>query len=344
MKILLTGGAGFIGSHLGDRLLAEGHDLVCLDNFDMFYDPDIKEGNIRGMVAQDNFELVRGSILDRRLLTKVFSAFPFDVVVHLAALAGVRPSMMRPGEYARVNVEGATTLLDCCRNFGVSKMVFASSSSVYGNNPNVPFREDEPLDKPVSPYAATKKASELMCYTYHHLYDISVTCLRYFTVYGPRQRPDMAIHKFTRLMSYGREIPMFGDGSSSRDYTFVDDIVTGTVAAIERCQGFRIYNLGESQTIELKKLIELIAEKLGVEPNIKNLPFQPGDVQRTCADVSRACMDLDYKPTTDIETGIGAFVEWYKGMFPPDEPAGDEPAEDEPAGDEPAGDDTNERD
>lgn len=312
MRILVTGAAGFIGSHLVDRLLASGHQVLGIDNFNEFYDPAIKARNLTDALTRSGFELVRGDILDVDLMASVFARFQPERVVHLAAWAGVRPSIEKPALYQKVNVEGTTNLLEICRHQGIDRFVFASSSSVYGERAEGPFREDDRVDEPISPYAATKKAGELLCYTYHHLFGIHAHCLRFFTVYGPRQRPEMAIHKFTRLLDEGRAVPMFGDGSTSRDYTYVDDIIDGVVASIERVQGYRIYNLGESQTIELRQLIEVIAAALGREPLIDRLPSQPGDVPRTNADVSRARAELGYDPHTSVEEGVRRFVEWFR--------------------------------
>lgn len=314
MRILVTGAAGFIGSSLVDRLLSMGHEVLGLDNFNDFYDPAIKEANIASALAHEAFELVRGDILDRPLLKEIFGRFKPDRLVHLAAWAGVRPSIERPSLYQQVNLEGTTNLLERCREDGVRHMVFASSSSVYGDREKVPFSEADRVDFPISPYAATKKAGELLCYTYHHLFGLNVSCLRFFTVYGPRQRPEMAIHKFTRLIDAGEALPMFGDGSSSRDYTYIDDIVDGVVASIERVSGYHVYNLGESKTITLKALIEAIGEALGKKPIIDQLPSQPGDVSRTFADVSVARAELDYEPKVTVQEGLRRFVAWFRAQ------------------------------
>ncbi len=310
--ILVTGGAGFIGSHLCERLVREGHQVVALDNFNDYYDPAIKRNNLAWLSEQANFALIEGDILDLETLRGLFEKNRFETVVHLAARAGVRPSIQQPLLYEKVNVEGTMNLLELAREFGTARFVFGSSSSVYGKNERVPFSESDPVDHPISPYAATKKAGEIICYTYHHLYGLPVTCLRFFTVYGPRQRPDMAIHKFTRLLAQGRPVPMFGDGRSRRDYTYIADIVDGIVKAMDRCRGYHIYNLGESQTIALKDLIALIAQTLGVEAKIERLPEQPGDVPITFADISRAQKEIGYDPKTGIEEGIGHFVKWFR--------------------------------
>jgi len=312
MKILVTGGAGFIGSHLSEKLLTEGHQIVCLDNFNDYYDPSIKRNNIQNILNHKEYELIEGDILDVPLLQKLFSQHNFDVIVHLAARAGVRPSIIQPLLYEKVNIQGTMHLLELCREHDIHKFVFASSSSVYGANKKVPFSEDDPVDNPISPYAATKKAGELICYTYYQLYNISVNCLRFFTVYGPRQRPDMAIHKFARLIYNQSPIPVFGSGKSRRDYTYVEDIIQGIRAAIDNCDGYHIYNLGESNTVELHYLINLLQDKLGRKAVIENLPDQPGDVPITYADIEKAQKDLNYNPKVDIEDGIVMFVDWFK--------------------------------
>lgn len=315
-RILVTGAAGFIGSHLVERLVGMGRSVVGLDNFDEFYDPAVKRRNLAGLEGEDRFELIEGDIRDAALL----DALPGDIdsIVHLAARAGVRPSIAEPMLYQDVNVTGTQRLLELARRREIRRFVFGSSSSVYGNNEKVPFSEDDPVDRPISPYAATKRAGELLCHTYHHLFGIGTVCLRFFTVYGPRQRPDLAIHKFTRLMTAGEPIPRFGDGSTRRDYTHIDDILQGVVASIAwldaNPDGFEIVNLGESETVELSRLIALIAEALGVEPRIVELPPQPGDVERTYADITRARRLLGYDPQTPIARGIPEFVAWYRSV------------------------------
>ena len=308
---LVTGGAGFIGSHLCERLLDEGIPVINLDSFNDYYDPDAKRRNIRSVLGDKNYKLVEGDILDTKLLKAIFSEEKIRVVVHLAARAGVRPSILEPGLYQEVNVTGTTNLLEASRKFGVEKFIFGSSSSVYGHNKKVPFSEDDLVDRPISPYAASKKAGELVCYTYHHLYGISTTCLRFFTVYGPRQRPDMAIHKFTKCIATSEEITMFGSGDSKRDYTFISDIVDGICKAIAHCEDYHIYNLGESKTIELRELIRLIAKYLEKEPLIRELPLQPGDVPITYADIRKARSEIGFQPRVGMEEGVGKFVEWY---------------------------------
>ena len=311
MRVLVTGAAGFIGSHTCDRLLAAGSAVLGLDNLNNFYDPARKTRNLASARGRPGFEFVHGDILDAALLDRVFTDFRPDRVVHLAAWAGVRPSIEQPRLYQKVNVEGTTNLLEACRAHGVDRFVFASSSSVYGDRTAVPFRETDNVDHPISPYAATKKAGELLCYTWHHLFGLHAHCLRFFTVYGPRQRPEMAIHKFTRLMAAGEPLTLFGDGSTSRDYTYVDDIVDGVVASVERVEGYRVYNLGESKTTTLGELVGHLSDALGVEPRLEHLPIQPGDVTRTFADVSRARAELGYDPQVGIAEGVRRFVEWF---------------------------------
>jgi UDP-glucuronate 4-epimerase len=311
MKILITGGAGFIGSHLSERLLSRGHAVDCLDNFNDYYDPKIKRKNLLVSSGYGDFKLLEGDILDLQWLESIFERNTYEIVVHLAARAGVRPSIQQPFLYNEVNVVGTTYLLDLCRRHNIRKFVFASSSSVYGKNKKVPFSETDNVDNPISPYAATKKAGELICYTYHHLYNICINCLRFFTVYGPRQRPDMAIHKFAKLIYAGKPIPVYGDGKSRRDFTYIDDVIQGIEGAMDYCSGYNIYNLGESRTIELLELISLIEKALGKKAHIDFQPDQPGDVPITYADIGRARRDLKYNPQTGIEEGIQRFAEWF---------------------------------
>ena len=312
MKILVTGGAGFIGSHLVERLLDEGHPVVCLDNFDDFYSPALKRRNLARALKHPGFRLVEGDLRDEAGMKQLFAGGKFDLVAHLAARAGVRPSVENPALYVDVNLRGTVHLLEACRNHGVRRFLFASSSSVYGNSSRVPFSEEDPVNTPISPYAATKKAGELLCHTYHHLYGMDVACLRYFTVYGPRQRPEMAIHHFTRLIDRGEEVPVYGDGTARRDFTYIDDIVQGVLAALERSRGFRVYNLGNSATVEIRELIRMIAAALGKPARVRNLPAEPGDVPVTCASIDRAAADLGFRPATPIAEGIRKFVAWYR--------------------------------
>lgn len=311
MIILVTGGAGFIGSHLVERLLAEGNRVIGLDNFDNFYDPALKRRNLTRALQNPKFRLVEGDLRDEGILEKVFCEEKIEIVAHLAARAGVRPSIQNPLLYADVNIRGTLNLLEACKKHGVRRLVFASSSSVYGNNPKIPFAEDDPVDNPISPYAATKKAGELICYTYHHLYGIDVACLRYFTVYGPRQRPEMAIHQFTRLIHQGKKVALFGDGSSRRDYTYIDDAIAGTMGALTKEPGYEIYNIGESQTISLSELIQAIEQRVGKRALVEYLPAQPGDVERTYADIRKASERLGYRPQTKIQEGLDRFVRWH---------------------------------
>jgi UDP-glucuronate 4-epimerase len=311
MKILVTGAAGFIGSHLSERLLADGCHVVGVDNFDDFYDPGIKWQNLEKCLEKDNFGLVEADIRDADAMNEAAQQ-GIDVIVHLAARAGVRPSIENPVLYADVNINGTVVMLEAARKNQIKKFVFGSSSSVYGNNKKIPFSEDDNVDFPISPYAATKKACELICHTYYSLYKIDMTCLRFFTVYGPRQRPDLAIHKFAAIIERGEQIPVFGDGGMMRDFTYIDDIIAGTVAAIEKCRGYNIYNLGESEPIKLSQLIEQIENALGKKAEKEYLPEQPGDVARTYADISKAQRDLGYKPGTNIEQGLAKFVEWLR--------------------------------
>ena len=316
MRILVTGGAGFIGSRLSSRLLDDGHEVVALDNFDPYYDPAIKEHNVQALGARgnDRFTLVRGDIRDSAGLDAAWAHGPFDRVAHLAAKAGVRSSLMQPADYMSVNIEGLLNVLMYCQERGPKKLVVASSSSVYGNSARGALREDMPADEPLSPYAASKRAGELYCHAWHHLHGLDISALRFFTVYGPGQRPEMAIHLFTRLLTEGATIQMYGDGTTSRDYTYVDDIVDGIVRAMERVSGFRVYNLGGGHPVELRRLIQVIGDALRITPRLKQLPMQAGDVDHTEASVERAERELGFRVTTDIEEGVMAFVDWYRRM------------------------------
>ena len=307
---LVTGAAGFIGSHLSEALLAAGWRVVGLDSFDSFYEPGVKRRNLTTCCEHSQFKLLEGDIRDAAAVENAVRGV--DMVVHLAARAGVRPSIEQPLLYQDVNVHGTCVILETMRKYGVKRMVFAGSSSVYGNNSKVPFSETDNVDNPISPYAATKKAGELMCHTYHHLFGMDITCLRFFTVYGARQRPDLAIHKFTRLIEEGKPIPVFGDGSMMRDHTYIGDIISGVMRAIEKCGGFHIYNLGESQPISLSDLIAAIENALGKKAIIQRLPPQPGDVERTFADISRARAEIGYEPRTALAEGLAKFVEWFR--------------------------------
>ncbi len=310
-SILVTGGAGFIGSHLVDRLLAGGHRVTVLDNFNDFYDPAIKRANVRTHLDHDNYRLIEADIRDRDAVRACFREGQFEQLIHLAAMAGVRPSIARPVLYQEVNLIGTMNLLEACREYGIARLIFASSSSVYGNNEKVPFSESDPVDNPISPYASTKKSGELMAYTYHHLYGIPTACLRFFTVYGPRQRPEMAIHLFTDRIYRGEAIEMFGEGKSKRDYTFITDIIDGIMRCREADFEYEIFNLGRSDTVTLAELIAKIERYLGKKADIITKPHQPGDVERTFADVSKARRLLGYEPKVSIDEGLKRFVEWY---------------------------------
>src|SRR5829696_8376267 len=314
-NVLVTGGAGFIGSHLVARLLAEGQwRVTVVDDFNDFYDPALKRRNVSAHLGREDFALHEADIRDRAALGELFAGAEFDVIVHLAARAGVRPSLLEPVLYAETNINGTVNLLELARAHGVRQFVFGSSSSVYGENEKVPFAEDDPVNRPISPYAATKAAGELLCHTYSHLFGLRCVALRFFTVYGARQRPDLAIHKFARLISEGKPIPVFGDGTTRRDYTYVDDIIAGVRAAMDyEGAAYEVFNLGESRTVELRELIALLERELGRKAVVDRQPPQPGDVPQTFADVSKARRLLGYDPRTPIEEGIRRFVEWFRG-------------------------------
>ncbi|MEI7487025.1 MAG: GDP-mannose 4,6-dehydratase [Chryseobacterium sp.] len=337
MIYLVTGGSGFIGSHLVEKLLKEGHSVINIDNFDNFYDYQIKikntlesiadfsdftftdkETDIENLISlskSNNYTLYYQDIRDKNDLEEIFKNHKIDLIIHLAALAGVRPSIERPLEYEEVNVRGTMNLWELCKEFNIKKFICASSSSVYGNNEKIPFAETDNVDNPISPYAATKKCGEILGHVYHQLYNIDMIQLRFFTVYGPRQRPDLAIHKFTKLISENQEIPFYGDGNTARDYTYVDDIIDGITKSISYLEThskiYEIINLGESQVINLNEILSTIEQALGKTANKKILPMQPGDVQKTHADIGKAKTLIDYKPTTDFQNGIKKFVEWF---------------------------------
>src|SRR5258707_5742541 len=313
-NILITGGAGFIGSHLVDRLLREGvWRITVVDDFNDFYDPSIKRENLSSLISNPDFRLVAADIRNQEALSQAFSETNFDCIVHLAARAGVRPSLKEPRLYVETNINGTLNLLELARAHGVKQFVFGSSSSVYGLNAKVPFSEDDPIFNPISPSAATKAAAELLCHSYAHLYDMRIVCLRFFTVYGARQRPDLAIHKFAKLISAGWPIPVFGDGTTRRDYTYIDDIVAGVRAAMDYDQSkYEVINLGESRTVELRELIGLLEQALGRQAEIDRQPLQPGDVPQTFADIAKARRLLGYDPRTRIENGIEKFVERFR--------------------------------
>lgn len=313
---LITGGAGFIGSSLSERLIKEGNKVVAIDNFCDFYNPTIKENNVKELIKNSNFKLYRNDIRDRESVKKIFEENNIDIVMHLAAMAGVRPSIENPVLYQEVNCMGTQNILEEMKAHNVKNLVMASSSSVYGNCKEVPFKENMIVDFAISPYAATKKANEVMTHVYHKLFDMNVIMLRFFTVYGPKQRPDLAINKFTRLMLEDKEIPMFGDGTTSRDYTYIDDIVDGIIRSCNYVENnndvYEILNLGNSSPVSLKEMINTIGQAIGVNPKIKQLPMQPGDVDRTFADISKAKKLIGYNPKTSFKEGIENFVKWYK--------------------------------
>ncbi len=339
MNYLITGGSGFIGSHLVEHLLKNGHSVINIDNFDDFYAYSIKIKNTLSSVGLEHdfeftdktsdipklvsavqstkYQLYDQDIRDKDGLERIFRSHKIDLVIHLAALAGVRPSIERPLEYEAVNIRGTQNLWELCKEFGIKKVVCASSSSVYGNHEKIPFSENDNVDRPISPYAATKKAGEILGHVYHHLYNIDMIQLRFFTVYGPRQRPDLAIHKFAKLIADGQEIPFYGDGSTARDYTFVDDIIDGILKSIKYLENndkvYEIINLGESEVITLEEMVHTLENALGKKANKKLLPMQPGDVLKTNADISKAKTLIGYQPDTKFQNGIKKFVEWFLG-------------------------------
>lgn len=318
-KYLITGGAGFIGSSLSEELIKEGNKVVAIDNFCDFYNPRIKENNIKELIKNPNFKLYRNDIRDRESVKRIFEENNIDIVMHLAAMAGVRPSIENPVLYQEVNCVGTQNILEEMKLHNIKKLVMASSSSVYGNCKEVPFKENMIVDFAISPYAATKKANEVMTHVYHKLFDFNVIMLRFFTVFGPRQRPDLAINKFTRLMLNDEPIPMFGDGTTSRDYTYIDDIVDGIIKSCNYVENnkdvYEILNLGNSSPVSLKEMINTIADVLGKTPNIQELPMQPGDVERTFADISKAKKLIGYNPKTSFKEGIESFIDWYKANY-----------------------------
>lgn len=312
----ITGGAGFIGSSLAEQLLKNGNKVVTIDNFCDFYNPKIKENNVKELMKNANFKLYKEDIRNRQAIKQIFDENEIDVVMHLAAMAGVRPSIENPILYQEVNCMGTQNILEEMRHHNILNLVMASSSSVYGNCKEVPFNEDMVVDFAISPYAATKKSNEVMTHVYHKLYNMNVVMLRFFTVYGPKQRPDLAINKFTRLMLNNEEIPMFGDGFTSRDYTYIDDIVDGIIKTCEYTLNnkdvYEILNIGNSEPVTLKEMIQVIGDVLNIEPKIKQLPMQPGDVNRTYADITKAKKMLGYEPKTTFREGIKNFINWYK--------------------------------
>jgi UDP-glucuronate 4-epimerase len=313
VNFLVTGGAGFIGSHVCEKLLNDGHEVCAFDDLNDFYDPAIKQRNILDIQSLAKpFTFIQGDLTQVDDVEEAFGSLPFDQVIHLAARAGVRPSLAEPALYQRVNVEGTVNILEAARKRNVRKVTIASSSSVYGVNAKVPFSEADPIFKAISPYAASKLACEALGHTYHHVFGMDIAMLRFFTVYGPRQRPDLAIHKFARRIHEGKSIPMFGDGSTARDYTYVTDTLQGILACTRKEFGFEVFNLGESQTVQLSRLIDLLGQAMGRDPIIDRQPMQPGDVPITYADISKAREMLDYDPQVKIEDGIPRFIEWFK--------------------------------
>ncbi|GAB6282666.1 MAG: GDP-mannose 4,6-dehydratase [Ignavibacterium sp.] len=310
MNYLITGGAGFMGSHLVDRLFNEENHITVIDNFDDFYERSIKENNISNARKNRNFKLIEGDIRDKELLKNIFNSYSIDIVVHLASKAGVRPSILAPQSYYDVNVNGTLNILEAMREFNVKNMIYASSSSIYGNNKKVPFCEGDIVDYPISPYAATKKSGELVCHTYYYLYGFNISCLRFFTVYGPRQRPDLAIHKFAKLIIEGKPIPFYGDGSTERDYTYIEDIIDGIMCAINNLKGYDILNIGESNTISLNTMVKTLEHAIGKKAIIERLPMQLGDVKRTFADITKARDRIGYNPKYSFEKGIANFISW----------------------------------
>lgn len=311
--MIVTGAAGFIGSHLVDRLLADGVEVVGVDNFDPFYDPGRKRANLADALQHPGFRLVELDLRDADGVSRLVAESRPEAIAHLAARAGVRPSIEQPGLYAEVNVSATTYLMEAARRLDpMPRFVYASSSSVYGDRPDAPFREDDRVDLPISPYAATKKACELIAHSFHHIHGLPATGLRFFTAYGPRNRPDLAIHKFADLIERGRPIPMFGDGTTRRDYTYVGDIVDGVARALDRCSSYHIYNLGHSEPIALRDMIAAVGRALGKEPVVDRQPEQPGDVRQTYADISRARSELGYDPSTPFDEGLARFVSWFR--------------------------------
>lgn len=312
----ITGGAGFIGSNLTERLLNENHKVVVIDNFCNFYDPKIKEKNVENFLSNNNYWLYRGDIRNINLLEHIFQQNKIDVIIHLAAMAGVRSSIENPILYQEVNVIGTQNVLEVAKKYHVKNLLLASSSSVYGNSTKIPFQEDTVTDFVISPYAASKKANEVMAHVYHKLYQMNIIMLRFFTVYGPRQRPDLAISKFVKLIQENQEIPMYGNGNTARDYTYIDDVIEGIIKAISYVQKnsdvYEVINIGNANPICLTKTIEIMSKELNINPRIKKYPIPPGDVERTFADISKAQKLLGYKPNTSFEEGIHYFVEWYK--------------------------------
>lgn len=316
-RIAVTGGAGFIGSHVVERLVAEGHEVIIVDNFNDFYNPRLKRWNAERLQARGRVQLYEADICDRAVLEEIFQEHRFDQVIHLAAYAGVTPSLERPLLYEEVNIRGTLELLELCRRHEIQNFTFASSSSVYGGNEKIPFSESDPVDRPICPYAATKRAGELLCFTYAHLYGMNIPCLRFFTVYGPRQRPEMAIVKFIRHIEQGKDIVLYGEGRYSRDYTYIDDIIEGVIAAMKRRAGYDLFNLGGSRTTSGSDLVRLIEQQMGRKAKVVLQPGRPGEVERTYADVALSRRELGYAPRISLEEGIARTMEWYRALgFP----------------------------
>jgi len=310
-KVLITGAAGFIGSNLSKKLLKENYKVIAFDNFNNYYNSKFKEQNIAPLLKKKGFQLERADVTDKKKVNKTLKKYRPNKVIHLAARAGVRPSIEQPLLYQKVNIGGTLNLLEACKENRVKQFIFASSSSVYGGSSKIPFKENQKVDRPISPYASTKKAGELLCYNYYHLYGLKITCLRFFTVYGPSGRPDMAPYLFTSWVNKDKEIKMFGDGNSKRDYTYIDDITDGISKALKKELNYEIINLGNSQTVKLIDFINLVGKLLGKKPKIKQLLEQPGDVPLTYADISKAKKLLGYNPKISFEEGMAKFIEWY---------------------------------
>ncbi len=313
MNILVTGAAGFIGSHVIDQLLAQGHRVTGLDNFDPFYSESKKRRNLINAIANTHFQLVQGDIRNNELIDSLFKSISPDAVIHLAARAGVRPSLESPSLYMDVNVTGTTNIFEAARKLkNPPKVIYASSSSVYGDRETAPFRESDQVDSPISPYAASKRACEIIASTFHHLYGLRLTGLRFFTAYGPRNRPDLAIAKFTNLISQNKALPVFGNGSARRDFTYVSDIVSGVISAMDNCNNLHLYNLGNCNPITVLEMIQTISSTLGIDPIIDFQTAQPGDVSQTYADISKANMEIGFNPSTSFSEGIRNYIEWYR--------------------------------
>ncbi len=319
-NIAITGVAGFIGSHLAEKMISQDHQVIGIDNFDPFYSKSIKERNLKNLEQDRNFQLYNIDVRSEDF-TFALSNTSIDLIIHLSARAGVRPSMLFPQSYIHHDVEATVNILETCRRLDINKMIFGSSSSVYGNISDLPYSENIKIDTPISPYAAAKLSCELFNHVYHSQYGINITNLRFFTVYGPRQRPEMGIHKFTRLIDQGETIEMYGDGSTSRDYTYIDDIIQGVAKACDDISGYKIYNLGNNNPVKLRDLISIISDQLGKEANITQLPMQPGDVDHTLADISLAKQELGYQPQTSIIDGVERFINWYNKINNPENPS-----------------------